>query len=361
MTNSSPDISSFTKPGRASVIFDGQFGSTGKGLAGAWVGEHAIVDWCTTNASANAGHTSIIDGQPVVLFHIPSSFLTARGQGNTRIYINAGAIVDLDVLIEEIERLKIRHHEIFVNPNAAIILPEDAEEEKARTSSATKIASTQKGVGAALARKVARRGPNLGQFIQNSHRRVPFQLTPVSLNREMMENGCAVVVEVPQGFSLSLNSSGFYPYTTSRDCTLQQGLSDAGVHPSLFHRSMAVLRTYPIRVGNILEGARQVGFSGHVFPDQREVSWEELGLKEERTTVTKRVRRVFTWSNAQYEAMLKHSMPNVVLLNFANYCQRRKLEDITGDMSRMEKKLGHQVLKYFGYGPASADISEYIR
>jgi adenylosuccinate synthase len=105
---------------------------------------------------------------PFVLFHIPSSFLTAREQGLTRIYINAGAIVDLDVLIEEIERLKIRHHEIFVNPNAAIILPEDTEEEKQRTSSATKIASTQKGVGAALARKVARRGPNLGQFIRTS-------------------------------------------------------------------------------------------------------------------------------------------------------------------------------------------------
>lgn len=357
----SPDISGFTKPGRASVIFDGQFGSTGKGLAGAWVGEHAVVDWCTTNASANAGHTSIIDGQPFVLFHIPSSFLTARDNGNTRIYINAGAIVDVDVLIKEIEDLKIRHHEIFVNPNAAIILPEDMEAERQRTSSATKIASTQKGVGAALARKVARRGPNLGQHIQETHRKVPFQLTPVSLNREMMENGQAVVVEVPQGFSLSLNSSGFYPYTTSRDCTLQQGLSDAGIHPSLFHRSMAVLRTYPIRVGNILEGSRQLGFSGHVYPDQRETSWAEIGLPEERTTVTKRVRRVFTWSNSQYEAMLKHSMPNIAFLNFANYCKRRQLEQIVDDMTRMERKLGHTVLKYYGYGPASSDISEYIR
>lgn len=361
MTKTSPDISGFTKPGRASVIFDGQFGSTGKGLAGAWVGEHAVVDWCTTNASANAGHTSIIDGKPFVLFHIPSSFLTARRQGNTRIYINAGAIVNVDVLCKEIEELGIRHHEIFVNPNAAVILPEDVEEEQARTSSATKIASTQKGVGAALARKVQRRGPNLGKYLQESYRKVPFQVDAISLNREMMENGQAVVVEVPQGFSLSLNSSGFYPYTTSRDCTLQQGLSDAGVHPSLFYRSMAVLRTYPIRVGNILDGNRQLGYSGHVYPDQRETSWEEIGVPEERTTVTKRVRRVFTWSNAQYEAMLKHSMPNIAFLNFANYCKKSRLDDIVGDMIRAERKLGHTVLKYFGYGPASSDISEYVR
>jgi len=357
----SPDISSFVKAGRASVIFDGQFGSTGKGLAGAWVGEHNQIDWATTNASANAGHTSIIDGKPVVLFHIPSTFLTARQNGQCRIYINAGAIVDLDVLCREIEEQGIRHHEIFVNPNAAVILPEDQEAERDRTSSQTKIASTQKGVGASLARKVRRDGPNLGQFIERSYRKVPFQLTTVSLNREMQENGASVVVEVPQGFSLSLNSSGFYPYTTSRDCTLQQGMSDAGIAPRLFHKSMAVLRTYPIRVGNITDGERQIGFSGHVYPDQHETSWQAIGQPEERTTVTKRVRRVFTFSAKQYEHMLRHSMPDFALLNFANYCNRRRVEAIADTMQDIERRLGIAVLKYYGYSAASEGISEYIR
>lgn len=361
MTATSPNIGGFTKSGRASVIFDGQFGSTGKGLAGAWVGEHNQIDWATTNASANAGHTSIIDDKSFVLFHIPSSFLTARKNGNPKIYINAGAIVDIDVLIKEIEELGIRHHEIFVNPNAAVILEQDKLEESWKTSSATKIASTQKGVGAALARKVSRDGPNLGQHIEETHRKVPFQLATVSLNREMIEYGANVLVEVPQGFSLSLNTSGFYPYTTSRDCTLQQGLSDAGVHPSLFHKSMAVLRTFPIRVGNINDGDRQLGFSGRVYPDQRETTWGELGLAEERTTVTKRVRRVFTWSNTQYRDMLRHSLPNFAFLNFCNYMKRDKVEEIANDMSRIERQLGHTVLKYYGYGPASADISEYVR
>lgn len=361
MTNQSPDISNFVKGGKASVIFDGQFGSTGKGLAGAWVGEHNEIDWATTNASANAGHTSIINGEPVVLFHIPSSFLTARDNGLCQIYINAGAIIHLPTLIKEIEMLGIRLHEIFVNPNAGIILDEDTEAERERVSSATKIASTQKGVGAALARKVSRRGPNLGQYIAGKHMKVPFQLATISLNRQMLEKGDSVLVEVPQGFSLSLNTSGFYPYTTSRDCTLQQGMSDAGVHPRLFHRSLGVLRTLPIRVGNIIEGARQLGFSGHVFPDQRETSWEELGLAEERTTVTKRVRRVFTWSNTQYEHMVRHSMPDIVLLNFANYLRRAKVEEIASDMMRIERGLGLSVLHYYGYGPASHEISEHIR
>lgn len=359
----SPDISNFITPGKASVMFDGQFGSTGKGLAGAWIGEHNIIDWCTTNASANAGHTSIIDGKPVVLFHIPSSFLTSRELGFTRIYINSGAIIDLDVLEREIEELGIQHVQIFVDPNAAVILPEDAEAERAAGSSATKIASTQKGVGAALARKISRTGPNLGQYIKDTYRRVPFQVATVSLNHEMRTNKAAVLVEVPQGFSLSLGASGFYPHTTSRDCTLQQGLSDAGVHPTLFHKSMAVLRTFPIRVGNIrdADSGRQLGFSGGVYPDQQETTWEAIGQPEERTTVTKRVRRVFTWSNKQYEAMVRRSLPNIAFLNFANYCQKAKVEKIVSDMMQVERKEGISVMHYFGYGPASSDISEYIR
>lgn len=356
----SPDISGFTKAGKASVIFDGQFGSTGKGLAGAWVGEHNRIDWATTNASANAGHTSIIDGKPIVCFHIPSSYLTSRRHSQCNIYINAGAIIDLDVLCREIEELKIRVEEICVNPSAAVILPQDREEEAGRTSSQTKIASTQKGVGAALARKIRRDGPNLGQYIADTYRKVPFRLKTVSLNKEMIERNANVVVEVPQGFSLSLNSSGFYPYTTSRDCTLQQGLADAGIAPRLFHKSMAVLRTYPIRVGNIMDGERQIGYSGHVYPDQTETTWKALGLEEERTTVTKRVRRVFTFSPKQYESMLRHSLPDIAFLNFANYCTRKRLDEISNRMKEVERRLGLSVLHYFGYGASSEDISEYI-
>lgn len=356
----SPDISSFVAPGKASVIFDGQFGSTGKGLAGAWVGEHNAIDWATTNASANAGHTSIIDGKPVVLFHIPSSYLTARRNGQCCIYINAGAIIDLDVLEREIEELGIRHAEICVNPNAAVITQADKDAEADRGSSQAKIASTQKGVGAALARKIRRDGPNLGQLIERTYRKVPFQLKTVSLNREM-QKGSSVVVEVPQGFSLSLNSSGFYPFTTSRDCTLQQGLSDAGIAPRLFHKSMAVIRTYPIRVGNIMDGERQVGFSGHVYPDQRETSWEALGLAEERTTVTKRVRRVFTFSAKQYEHMVRHSMPDIVFLNFCNYCTPGRVDAIANSMHQIERSMDLSTLHFYGYGPASDDISEYVR
>ena len=77
-----PDISGFVTKGKASILFDGQYGSTGKGLAAAWVGESNEIDWCTTNASANAGHTTVFsdDREPIVSFHIPSAFHEAQEQ-----------------------------------------------------------------------------------------------------------------------------------------------------------------------------------------------------------------------------------------------------------------------------------------
>lgn len=357
---SSPPIP-IVVPGKASALYDGQFGSTGKGLAAAWVGEHNAIDWATTNASANAGHTTVRDGKATVLFHLPSSFLTARENGFTRVYINKGAIIDLEVLIREIEEIGARQDQVFVDPNAAIILPEDTEAERSRWSSQTKIASTQKGVGSALARKVERQGPNFGQFLRDLNRPVPFLCRPVDLNTEMMM-GKSVFMEVPQGFSLSLSASGFYPYTTSRDCTLQQGLSDAGIHPRFFHQSLAVCRTLPIRVGNIRDdNGRQIGFSGHVYPDQYEREWSELGLEAEITTVTKRQRRIFTFSAMQYERMLRYNRPDHVFLNFCNYLSKTQVGQIVAKMSIAEMNTGVRPVHYYGYGPSSDHITEYVR
>jgi adenylosuccinate synthase len=189
---------------------------------------------------------------------------------------------------------------------------------------------------------------------------VPFLVDTLSLNREM-SFGKTVVVEVPQGFSLSLNASGFYPYTTSRDCTLQQGLSDAGIHPRYFHRSMAVIRTYPIRVGNITDGNGVIGYSGDVYLDQQETSWSALGQPEERTTVTKRVRRVFDFSAVQYWEMLEYSEPDYVFLNFLNYMNADQVRVLEERMDNVERSLRIKPVRFYGYGPASHDISTYRR
>ena len=125
-------------------------------------------------------------------------------------------------------------------------------------------------------------------------------------------------MEVPQGFSLSVNH-GFYPYTTSRNVTVAAALNDLGVHPSYLGSVHMSLRTYPIRVGNIVVDGQEIGNSGPFYPDSVELQWEDLGQTPERTTVTQRIRRIATFSLIQYKAALRVNKPDFVFLNFANY------------------------------------------
>ena len=154
-------MSNFIKHGKASVVIDGQFGSTGKGLAAAYQCEKAKdVDWkmviCTTNAAPNAGHTTVMpDGRKFVTFHLPTMAVI---HPEPPIYLNAGAIIDIDMLQDELGVMGVDPGRVSIHPNAAVITEEDKEYERQKTSGATQIASTQKGVGRALARKIMREG-----------------------------------------------------------------------------------------------------------------------------------------------------------------------------------------------------------
>ena len=66
---------------------------------------------------------------------------------------------------------------------------------------------------------------------------------------------------------------------------------------------MMSLRTFPIRVGNIVDAdGKELGNSGPFHPDSVETTFAALGVPEELTTVTKRVRRIASFSQQQYKA-----------------------------------------------------------
>lgn len=304
--------------GKSTVIVGGQYGSEAKGCATAWLaatlGEKKRgFDIYTTNAGAQAGHTSIFRGKKRVVFHLPTAPLIARefGLGLGTIYLNAGSIIDPVGLEKEVEENKI--DSLYIHPMATIITEDCRKAEMDEDSSTTKIASTRKGVGQALARKIVRSG-----MIAKDHPYTKRFMRRLDLNSRLAA-GKTVLVEVPQGVSLSLNHSPFYPYTTSRDCTPGSGIADANIHPSFMGKTVVVLRTFPIRVGNIVEGDKTLGTSGDVYADQHETSWDELGVAAEITTVTKRVRRVFTFSQQQVVNTFNICRPAVVFLSFVNY------------------------------------------
>lgn len=366
-------LEGFRRNGRASFLLGGQWGSEGKGAAAAFVAthlaeRHEAFDIVTTNAGAQAGHTSTHDGKTKVVFHLPTVPLyplTVQFTHQPLTYLNAGSIIDPEGLLRELDENPHVARHFAIHPNAAIITPDCREAEMRDNSAQTKIASTRKGVGEALARKVLRSGVTAGALYKGSGHVLEKYVRRVDLN-DMMSRGLSVLVEVPQGHSLSIDGP-FYPHTTSRNCTVMQAMSDAGIHPMYYHASMLVIRTFPIRVGNIPKvgwGENEEGglhSSGGHFLDHREITWEDLGVKAEITTVTKRVRRVFTFSEQQVQEAIAQTRPSIIYLTFCDYVPQRSIVRLMVDRLRAMcqkwgsvRQHGPEILTQ--WGPTTADV-----
>lgn len=332
------------RPGKASVIIDGQFGSCGKGLAASYVGVTEFVEIAIATSSPNAGHTYYDwNGNPKVTRHLPVSALY---HPRSLKYLCAGSIIDPELLLREIEDHDVDPSTLFIDPRAAVIGPEDVALEKNSQSGAAKIASTQKGVGAALARKVRRESglaaehPLLKEFVRD-----------IDI-AAYLDQGLSAVIEVPQGFGLALNSGLSYPHCTGREITVAQALSDAQLHPDYLGKTLMVVRAHPIRVGNLVDRqGNLVGESGPFYPDSREMTWDEIGVPPEATTVTRRVRRVASFSMQHYREAVRALKPDFVLLNFANYL---KGEDEIRKLTRQMAKVSR--VTHLGFGPKPEDV-----
>lgn len=167
-----------------------------------------------------------------------------------------------------------------------------------------------------------------------------------------------IEVEEDHNFFVS-NGKGYYNIEncTSRDCTVNQALSDANIHPRFLGKVAVALRTFPIRVGNLMDGDNRVGYSGDCYHDQKEVTFEEIGVEPELTTVTKRVRRIFTWSPQQFNDMICSNYPDLVFLNFVNYIKtKQQFDEIIDSMHGVARSNGCAPSIVFGLGPKISDV-----
>ncbi len=345
----------FLMRGKASFTLGGQWGSCGKGAAVAFMTktlceQGEFFDIVTTNNGVQSGHTSVHNGVTRVAFHLPTAPLIARHYGfSPIIYLNGGAIVHPETLEQELRDLG-GASQLHIHPNAAIVTEACQLAERQNTSAQTKIASTRKGVGEALARKVLRSG-----VIAKDHPFTKKFVNRLDLNA-IMSLGKSVLVEIPQGIGLSLDSQ-FYPFCTSRNCTVGQAMADAGIHPDFYGASLLVLRTFPIRVGAIVEAGAELGTSGGRYPDQREVSWNELRQKPEITTVTKRVRRVFSFSVEQMREAMTLTRPTHIHLTFCDYQDEEANAKLKNDIMNAALDLGLTPPRLLcHYGPSTADV-----
>ena len=317
---------------KVDLILDLQYGSTGKGLICGYLSETGDYDTAISANMPNAGHTYIDrNGNKYMTKVLPASFVGPRIK---QVMIGPGAVFSLDRL--SVELLWLRKDQTFrIHPNAVVLDPRHKEYEEQHIERG----STKQGSAAAVIDKMERRVECTAKQVLKGTK---FEQYVASHNEWQirLESSQGILAEGSQGFSLGINTQ-FYPYTTSRDCGPAAFLSNLGIPLGMLSMTIGTCRTLPIRVG---------GDSGSCYPDQEELSWEELGLEPEVTTVTNRVRRVFTYSRTQIEESCWWCQPDLVFLNFANYMTKEETAQIVAHIDSIS------TVRWVGFGPTFNDV-----
>lgn len=309
------------KQGKLNLVMDGQWGSTGKGKIAGYLALKDLPDFAVCNFMTNAGHwfRSKQFGDFLVQ-QIPISAVNPA----VELYLASTCAITMKTLEYEIAQFENRGirilNRLHIDRHAVIIEDRHANTEHETT---VRIASTMKGCGLALAEKVQRLAQvKLAKDIPSL---APYICCVADEIRDRLDEGQTGIGELAQGFDLSLNHGMQYPYTTSRDITPMQFMNDCGLTHHYLGDVYGVLRTFPIRVGAVEEGGQTLGVSGPYYADQHETSWAEVSkiagweIEPERTTVTKRIRRVFDFSDLQLLKFNRYCAPTIIALNFCNY------------------------------------------
>jgi adenylosuccinate synthase len=246
-----------------------------------------------------------------------------------------------------VEMFPHRNVRIFMHPNAVALVDDDIRAERDLTE---KNGSTAQGAGAAVVRKIQRRS-NIQQTTFMMLESMGLEKILCSHDQYQWElRQCHnILLEGAQGYSLGLNQK-FHPFCTSRDCTPAKFFADCAVPIQWLRSTFGVMRVHPIRVG---------GNSGPIYEDHNEIDWETLGVTPERTTVTNRVRRVFTPSFEQTREAVMECMPDWIFLNFCNYDPALATDMVPQINAIMEEYVAKGArVRWTGWGPHEKDIHE---
>lgn len=369
---------------------DATHGSSGKSKISDFISSVEHLDFAISHNSQNASHISVFD-EPVNGFtSYKFNFLpSAVSRPGVKVVIGADAVIDTKKALEEIRDWKLDETNLFIHPLVTIIEDKDVQWEMENLAH---MGSTMSGGGSAKAHKIlrvkkmfAKDHPELKKYVANTHELV---------NKWLME-GKTGLLETAQGYDLSQDTiwtgldgevKCMYPYNTSRNINAASFMGFSFVSPKLAGNVILNIRSYPIRVGDsttakgdfiikLADGSEKgvylsefgevptdangiptlttiktvypdalgvvkLGSSGPVYDDQKELSWDEVTARagapeslEEKTSLTKRVRRVFDRSRLQIRNSTMACMPNVLSINFVNYIDH-SITGVSGKMSR---------------------------
>jgi len=283
---------------RIHIVTGAMFGSEGKGHVTAQLienGEFRFPRDRVLNirvAGPNAGHTVVDkDGVAFPLRTVP---VGAAVDPTAQLYLAPGSEIELDVLESEMTLLRTHGHEPnLVVSGEATLLEQKHKDTETKLDLHAKLGSTGKGIGAARADRIMRSAKRVQDSEEAMNRLMDLGVDVIDANQSLtwMANWLEapdthIVIEGTQGYGLGLHA-GHYPTCTSSDTRAIDFLAMSGISPWACGITQVsvwlVARVFPIRV------------AGQSGPLKGETSWEELGLPEERTTVTQKVRRVGEW------------------------------------------------------------------
>lgn len=305
-----------------SVVIGGQFGSCGKGAVAAQISHQYEVH--VRVGAANAGHTIYtsydVKPQKHVLQQLPCA---AYANPNATLALGPGALISESILLAEIEQnrawredFNLPSMQLLIDRRAHIVQYKHVLMEQ-RTDLANRIGSTstiaKEGIGTASAARVMR---DRDTITVKQHRErleaIPGVVVGDVVSYLHQEKDYKnILLEGTQGTGLSL-TTGFYPYTTSRNTTASGLAADCGLGPGDIDHVIVVLRTFPIRVA---------GNSGPFYPDSQEIRFSDIGVEPEHTTITQLERRVATFSMWQaVDACRLNTAPKTeIALMFGDY------------------------------------------
>jgi adenylosuccinate synthase len=296
------------------IVVGGQYGSEGKGKVTYELLKTTKHKCAIRVGGSNSGHTAA----GVILRHLPVSSLLPDGIA----ILGPGSYINANILLSELASIKPRN--FFIHEHASLIIDQDIKSLHAL------IGSTLSGTGSAVTQRIERlsklsfaaKHPQLQRYIISN-----------SKYRELIRNGA--ILEGTQGFGLSVLHSPYYPFVTSRDTTASGFAMEAGLSPREVKDIILVLRTYPIRV------------SGNSGPMSNEITWKELKLTPEITSVTKRIRRVALFDFKLAKLAIEYNKPTQYVLNHVDYILKKKRKTY---IKNIEKELSIS-FSFIGLGP----------
>ena len=312
-----------------SIVVGGQYGSEGKGKVAHFFAREMKASFAVRCGGPNSGHTVIDEqGNARIFQQLP----TAAILPDVKLAICSGSYIDLDILLKEINETRLDTGRLFIDRDA-VIITEELKKREAQSGLVDRIGSTGSGTGAAVAARINREESVL--FAKDLPELKPF----VTHVPEMLRNA----------LGLSPVHSRYYPYTTSRDTTAAAFLAETGLSPLDVDDVILTVRAFPIRV------------EGNSGPLISEIDWRIITNEgkhirpiEEKTSVTKRIRRVARFTPEIVKKAIEINNPTRIVINHLDYicCENHKnSDDIVRQFVIITERSLKRKIDYLGFGP----------